>query len=541
MRNSLHETFIGNNRWVITAIIILGLVGGVLIIYSTKWGPWAFSDSTAYIYVAKNFIQGRGFGLYNPSGEFKPLSHYPPVYSLVLSALGSVGFNLLDAARWLNVALFALVILIIGLTFYYITKSPWLAVLLTATIMLIPELLVMYSGAMSEALFIFLGFTGLILVMLYIEKRKIYLLVIGALLASLATLSRYVGIAFLGTGIITLLVLNQGNWKRRLTDVLLYLIVSVIPIATWFIWLSFQENTPRLIYYSSEIWAEMAPLRIDLIGTVWSWIPFSNFLPILPYNTQRNILALLAIVVITLAVFAIVGVRKGNSDDYRKDRNLLFGSILLIFIIVYLITLVIAFVFTMPQPDINTRMLLPVQLAGIILVFIIISLIIKTWPQMTWLNLLYLPVIVLLISFLPQSTEILSTYHRSGHGFTSRYYQESLTIKAAKDIPHEIALVSNESAVLLFHTGRPTYDISELVQLNSNPHFARFGDDQDDRAQQLFRENKATLILFDSVIYQLERLYGDQAQERLETLTQDLSVFADYPDGTLYFFTQQTP
>ena len=76
------------------AILFIGILGSLVIIYSTSWGPWVFSDSTAYIVSAKNMISGHGLGLYGPSGAFHPLTLHPPFYSLLLGLFGLFGADL---------------------------------------------------------------------------------------------------------------------------------------------------------------------------------------------------------------------------------------------------------------------------------------------------------------------------------------------------------------------------------------------------------------------------------------------------------------
>jgi hypothetical protein len=66
--------------------------------------------------------------------------------------------------------------------------------------------------------------------------------------------------------------------------------------------------------------------------------------------------------------------------------------------------------------------------------------------------------------------------------------------------------------------------------------YIHYGDNPDDQAQKLFRENKAALILFQSIFYQFQRFDYSHAQDRLNAFVQRLHVYGEYPDGTIYFY-----
>jgi hypothetical protein len=149
------------SKLTIVSIFLIGILGSLVIIYSTRWGPWVFSDSTGYIVSARNLIAGHGLGLFGPSGAFHPLTLHPPFFSLLLSVFGWIGVNLVTAARWMNVILFGLTIILIGLSIFAVTHSSWLSIISSILIFSMPELIDIYSGAMSEPLFLFTGLTSL--------------------------------------------------------------------------------------------------------------------------------------------------------------------------------------------------------------------------------------------------------------------------------------------------------------------------------------------------------------------------------------------
>ena len=94
--------------------IILGacaLLGGGVLLHSSRWGLGLSPDSVVYIGAARSLLAGHGFTLPAESALFSPITHYPPLYSSLLAVTGSVAADPLNGAIWLNVAAFSVNIL----------------------------------------------------------------------------------------------------------------------------------------------------------------------------------------------------------------------------------------------------------------------------------------------------------------------------------------------------------------------------------------------------------------------------------------------
>jgi hypothetical protein len=208
-----------------------------------------------------------------------------------------------------------------------------------------------------------------------------------------------------------------------------------------------------------------------------------------------------------------------------------------IFTLAYLFVLGFSYIFRVPTPDLIVRTLLPVHIATLLGLLCLILFFIQTWSSHKWLVLF--PIFLILgfsISYLHDTQDIISIYHQSGFGYTSRDWRNSETIRAIKQIPSNIPLISNESALVLFYTGRPAYDIAELMSDEPQDLTQHYGDDPTDPAQKAFREDNAALILFYSSFWQYQKLYGDQANLSMDYLTQDLSIANKFADGSVYYF-----
>jgi 4-amino-4-deoxy-L-arabinose transferase-like glycosyltransferase len=94
-------------------------------------------------------------------------------------------------ARWLNIALFGLTILLLGVTIYAYTKSSWLSIIASSLFFCMPIMVDVFSGAMSEPLFLFTGLCSICLILFYLRNNRIILLIISGFASGLAMLTRY--------------------------------------------------------------------------------------------------------------------------------------------------------------------------------------------------------------------------------------------------------------------------------------------------------------------------------------------------------------
>jgi hypothetical protein len=519
------------------SIFLISLLGSLVIIYATRWGPWVFSDSTEYIVSANNLLAGHGLGLYGPSGAFHPLSLHPPFYSLLLSFFGLFGADLLITARWLDAILFGLTIMLVGVSLYMITKSSWLSIGASFLLLSMPALVDIYSGAMSEPLFIFTGLVGIFLIMCFIKNDRYIILIAAALFSGLSLLTRYAGFAFIITGIFALLVFNQKPWKKRITHGLIYGTISILPIIGWRIWLKVLSISSQQFGIGVNPMELFTQFRLSVMEIIWSWLPFTSVLPQYSYNLARNLLFIFIILMLILFFLAARMMHKNNQKLFDSRSGLMFAVLMFVFVLAYLFVLAFSYIFTRPTPDLVARTLLPAHIAVLLGLFSLLLFFMRAWSSIKPLILIPIMLIIgISISYVHDSIDIVSDYHQSGFGYTSRGWRSSETIEAIEKLPSNIPLISNESALVLFYTGRPAYDISELVNNEPKALTNRFGDDPTDPVQNEFRYNGSALALFNTYNWQFYQLYGDQTAERMQNLTKDLYLYAQLKDGAIYMY-----
>jgi len=525
------------------ALALIGLSGSLLVAYATRWGPWAFSDGAGYLMLARNLLRGRGLGLLRASGEFQPLSLHPPLFPLVLAALGLGGADLIQVARWLNTALFGITIVLAGGLVYRATGRWWLAACTGLTVLAAPLLVYLFSGAMSEPLFFALTLGTLLAFQETIRGGDRRLLVVAGIASGLAVLTRYPGVALLVPGLVAVLASVSKDWKQRAIDASIYLGVASVPVLAWLGWVSAQPggDPPRQwIWDLSRLPSRVGPVIEGVGEALWDWLPFSTWAGGLPTWVKQGVLASLGIAVVGLGTFAVSRLRRSLPGAWGRDSAIRLSVLLGAFVLGYLGQLTVTYLFSAPvldPSDIDQRILAPVLLTGGLLLFGLAELLMRSAPARRWVAVVPVGLgLVYAAWFLPQGWELAAGLHQTGAGYTSQSWQSSPTIAELRSLPADTPLITNESAGVMLWLDRPAYDLP--LPSDGEPDWAyfRFGDGPGE-LEGVFREQGAALVLFNSIAAQLAGRYGEQAAEaRLAELTQGLELFARLDDGQVFFY-----
>ena len=94
-------------------------------------------------------------------------------------------------------------------------------------------MLKIFTSVMSDPLFIFLCVLHVLFLVVYLSTARIKWLLLSALVAGLAALTRYIGISLVGAGVVSLLLFCQGTGSGRIKKSALYLALASLPLLLW--------------------------------------------------------------------------------------------------------------------------------------------------------------------------------------------------------------------------------------------------------------------------------------------------------------------
>jgi 4-amino-4-deoxy-L-arabinose transferase-like glycosyltransferase len=215
---------------IVLALAVLGFVG---IIFCTPGGIGLYSDSVVYVGVARNLLRGEGVTYFDNNGQMAAVTHYAPLYPLIVSAVGLMGIDPLEAARWVNALLFGVNIMLASAMVFASTRSFAASVSASLLVATAFPMVQIHSTALTEPLCLFLGFLGLYLLALYLNGSKHAMFYLSALSIALSSLTRYAGVVFVLTGAAGIFWLSTRSWKLKLTRASLFCVLSALPLVAW--------------------------------------------------------------------------------------------------------------------------------------------------------------------------------------------------------------------------------------------------------------------------------------------------------------------
>jgi hypothetical protein len=521
------------------ALISCAGLAGLIVSWAMAWGPWTIGDSVGYIEGARNLADGLGFVVRRASGQLAPWSFHPPLYSILLSPFRLAGLELILAAKLLNIVLFTITILFLGLVLFRSLDLPIFALVISVLMLSSPQTLMIFTGVMSEPLYLATSIASLLLLVLYLRRNLGLLLVASGFLAALSALTRYIGIHAILTGSLILLIFLRKGIRERLMLSLSYLLVPMIPLILWIVAVRMMGGTPAGFEVDfADLWERGRPIRGAIVDWLWQLLPFSDSLSWVPYRTKALALAAGAFACMAFASSYTWRVLKKNGRIVLAHPAFLVATAYLLYSLTYAVILITSFLFSSqlasaPSP----RHLLPIQIGLLIGAVSFLSVVItRAKPRRVLLVALVAAALIYSADQFRNSWEYLERMHAEGGGYTSQSWQSSGVIQAIRDLPPDLPIISNEQDAIMLYTNRPAYAVPELEYGIEYPISQQFGQDPKDEIQTVFRDQGAALALFSSAYWQFFELYGDAAGERLERFKGDLLLHSSHVDGEIYFY-----
>lgn len=524
----------------LTAILGIAVAAGLIILYATTIGPWVMSDSVEYLQVARNVLAGHGFTIAEASGEYAPVTLHPPLYSLWMALASSLGLDLLGTARWSGAILITGTTILLGLGTLAIGANGLAAVGVSLAFAFSATIVSIHAGVLSEPLFFMLCFAGIFACVAYISTRRPTWLLASGLLLAFATLDRFVGVAAVGSACLAILLIGPGRAWHRIVDAAYIALIALLPLAGWRLAIGVAMPVggrvpPDLSPW--RLWSSLGPLRIALVHAAWSWNAFALLMPDPPYRSALFAL-LIAFLALALAVVTVVGrARRRHPVEWRKLPQVSVLLLIWLFAIGYVLFFTMSYLTIGPGINIEERQLSPLWVAVMLgsitttsLFFLESKSRVLTWSASVVATLIFaVPAVI-------PTPGLVSRMHDSGDGYSSLYWQQSELVRQVATLPKDMALITNESAAILYLVGRPAYDMREIVSPEVRYVSQRYGDDVSDPTQVLFRDGKAALVLFDTAYWQLMPKYNGRTGDRLKALLRGLRVWSNASDGGIYVY-----
>ncbi len=210
--------------WVAAFSLAVAVAGFLVTHQAAMFMPHQGLES---VLAAQSLLAGRGLEVF----EGAPFAKFGPVYPLALAALGRLGMQPTSAANLINWGAFATAL--IGLfalaRLLRIRGAPWIV---AAFAVWAPNYYLM-RAARPDPLVIALSLLALCAMANYVRRPAWRPLLAAALLCSVAATTRYMALLTLVPVFAVAVAMTPSTWQRRLTDLGLFGVIAVTPVAAW--------------------------------------------------------------------------------------------------------------------------------------------------------------------------------------------------------------------------------------------------------------------------------------------------------------------
>lgn len=532
-------------------LFLLAVLAIVTVWLATPFGIGINPDSTVYIDAARNLLNDRGLVALTGRGEFKPLTHYPPLYPSVLALLTRVGFllgglSIESVARVLNSFLFGANVLLVGIAIRsYVRDSFWLPILGALLTLTAPDIAGIHTFALTEGLFIFLSLSGLVSLSRFIESERRAWLTASAAVIALALLTRYVGVTLVLTGVLVLLFVNGRSLRRRCFDALGFGLIACAPMALWAV----RNMRVGSGMTDREYGFHLVRLRQIAAGlsTVSSWLLLGKV-----RTDYRAIFFVVEVAAASLFVIYLLRrsranalVNKDHPDDAAADEARALRKrrsssplpiIFLVFIVSYVAFLIFTAFFVDADTVLDARALVPVHVAAIVLVSGLAWKVSESFRPRRSIQIAFVALAIMLLgSYSIRGAMWFMQARQDGQGYASRAWKESETIAHVKNLPAGVPIYSNGYDAIHYLTHRPAIYLPEKVK-HSTGRENEIYDAEVESMGKALTERSGLLVYFNTFP---ERWFLPSEVELKQRLKLR-SVGTNF-DGSVYEWTDREP
>ena len=449
----------------------LSVVGFVGLLLMTRWGIGTSPDSAGYLQAARSIVTTAGGVLLGGEGAgATALTHFAPLYSLLLSLGGLIGLDPYNWARWLNAALFGGNVLLASVLLRdALGGAVWLRIAGTVWMLMSVPILGVHVAMLSEAAFLFLTFLGLWQLAKYLDSSILRHLLLAGVSIGAAWLTRYAGVVSVLSGGMALLMFGSGRPGRRIRDAILFGVVGSAGMLAW------MARNAIVVHSATGREFAFHPLeRAHLwqaLYTASGWLLIPQAAP----NSVRfaifGVLGVGAAAVLTALRRAALQPGEGARSQARISMPALV-KVLALFVASYAAFLAFSISFFDANTPLDNRILSPVYVAGIVLsLWLFQGLCLALSARRALVAAAVAGLVAFMGAIVVQGTRLVAASHAGGWGLSATSWQASPTLDRVRRLPETVLIYSNVPELIYLHTGRTATAIPRpLSAMNRQPN-----------------------------------------------------------------------
>ena len=427
---------------------LLGVASAAIVLAGKGWEASLTFDSAYYIQAARHLLEGLGLTVWGPDAARVPLSHFPPLYSLVLAAGMGLGLAAQTASGIVNLVVAASFPAMLYLLLRRSGTGRGACLFATGLITFYPDTMTALLTVSTEGPFLVLLLLLAWLLIVYLQAPTPGRLAGLAALAAASSMLRFAGM-FTGPAAAGVLLLRRRRSGRFAGPVLMAL-ASTLPVFVYGRMVGAGEDD--LVSLPVSFFAPHLKDLKDLLYTFTSWV--------LPILGDRIAVFTAAGALLLLVLLLWLRVRSAQPSGpilpppgTPRDLSLVGG----VFFLVYLLLVAASRFFVHPAVAFNTRILLPAYL----------MLLLALTPHLERVStrlllsrrergLALILGLFLVLQNVSGSAEVLHKSRTVGLRHSHAAWRTSSLLEAARDLPHDRPLLTNTPSLVYFYAGRPS-------------------------------------------------------------------------------------
>ncbi len=303
--------------------LIASAAAVLTIYYLTRFSGIGLSpDSIAYSSAAINLLAKGALVDFNNL----PLVDFPAGYPFFLAFFSSIFHsNPITIAPILNSILYVGVILMSSVLMQgFENNARWYRVAVLSILATSPCLWEVYEMLWSETWFVFLVLLFMLVWRWYGKRHDIISLMVFALIAALAFVTRFAGITIVATGAVLILFDGALNMVKKIKQLLLFVLMGV-SLVVWNL-LHNHYAAGSLAGVREKALRSIADNLLDIGTVIGSWLPFLN---------NRPLIGAIIFLLILLLATVIVVYRLLQQQFYHSNE-----TVLALFFVVYAVFII---------------------------------------------------------------------------------------------------------------------------------------------------------------------------------------------------------
>jgi hypothetical protein len=491
----------------------------VIYLVATRFGSGITSDSMAYLAAGETWLMGLGIGRLSGPDGFKPMTHFPPLFPLLLTGGQLLGTTGIQAARWINAVFHGGTILLVGLVVSQLSRNTWASLLGAATVLLSPVILTVNSRVMSEPAYLFLGLLGLWFLSRWQVEGHRWRLVLAGISIGLAYLTRYAGISLVVSALACLFLTRNRTMRSKVKASVVFLLVSLPSILVWMArnaaWTGSVTNR-RWIWHPPPPSYFGASLRL-----VWSWVSTLGF-----GSHRRDAYA--GLVLLAAALGLIIWVlwesRKRDPGSFTKSTKDLLLHPVVLYAPIYLGLILISRFFMDATTPLDNRIASPIYLTLLIFLASIFPSLWRALSGKPGIRIaLICGVVLLMVSYGIRVAHETGEHAAEQRGGLASAWRQG-PVREIWDLPPETVIYTDDLERLYYFYGRGGYQVQREVDSVTGLPRSDY-DSQLAEVRRALDSGDAVLFLFVS---------ESTAASKFPEITAGLEPVVSTSSGTLY-------